>query len=65
MAVAQGTGQWRARGTGVRVQPGLSGVVNKAAPGLGVADGGCGSERKEAGREDDMNSKRFPFLLLL
>ena len=30
-----------------------------------AAAGGGGSKRKEAGREDDMNSKRLPLLLLL
>ena len=60
-----GHGQWRARGKGVRVQPGLTGVVDMAAPGLGATDGGGGSERQEAGRENDMNSKRLPLLLLL
>ena len=42
-------GQWRARGEGVRVQPGLSGAVDVAAPGLGTAKGGGGLERQEAG----------------
>ena len=60
-----GHGQWRARRKGVRVQPGLSGAVDMAAPGLGAADGGGGSERQEVGREYNMNSKRLPLLLLL
>ena len=60
-----GHGQCSLRGKGVRVQPGLSGVVDMAAPGLGAADGGRGSERQEAGRENNMNSKRLPLLLLL
>ena len=33
-----GHGQWRARGKGVRVQPGLSGAVDMAALGLGAAE---------------------------
>ena len=60
-----GHGQWRARDKGVQVQPGLSGAVDIAAPGLGAADGGGGSKRQEAGRENNMNSKRLPLLLLL
>ena len=64
MAVAQGTGSG-VRGKGVRVQSGLSGAVDMAAPGLGAADDGDGSERQEAGRENNMNSKRLPLRLLL
>ena len=60
-----GHGQWRASGKGVRVQLGLSGAVDMATPGLGTADGGGGSERQEAGRENNMNSKRLPLLFLL
>ena len=62
-----GTGhlQWRARDKGVQVQLGLNGAVDMAAPGLGAADGGSGSERQEAGWENNMNSKRLPLFLLL
>ena len=47
------------------VQPGLGGIVDMAAQGLGAADDGGGSKRQESGRENDMNSKRLPLLLLL
>ena len=57
--------QWRVRGKGVRVPLGLSGAVDMVAPNLGAADGGGGSERQEAVRENNMNSKRLPLLLLL
>ena len=65
-----GHGQWRACGKGVRVQPGLSGAVDVAAPGLGAADGGGGSDRQEAGslvvgrEEDEVLEKARPSFIL-
>ena len=43
----------------------LRALVTAVAQGGGSTGCGSGSERKEAGREDDMNSKRLPLLLLL
>ena len=43
----------------------LRALVTAVAQGGGSTGCESGLERKEAGREDDMNSKRLPLLLLL
>ena len=63
--------QWHRERVVVRARQGCAGATwahwcsGYGSSGLGSVDGGSGSERQEAGRENNMNLKRLPLLLLL